>query len=483
MSFPDSFVIQGATVLDGTGKPSFSAGLRVKGDTITEIGDLTPEAGEKVLNMEGMVVAPGFIDLHNHSMSTRGLKKQPELATQVAQGLTTIVLGPDGTSQWPISEFLDGMEKEPAAVNVATFVGHSTLRTQVMGPNVMKDLQRPATEAELKKMKGLLKDAMEAGVFGLSTGLEYLPAKQAPTEEVVALARVAASHGGSYKTHVRNETDDVLAAHREAIQICKEAGIPTHISHIKMGSRAVWGKAKESIALIVAAREQGHQVTADCYPYAAWLSTVTVLVPNGRYDDPVAVKSGMDDAGGAERMQLVYSHTYPQYSGKRLSEIAEELKTTPTKVLMHMLADHQSYVIGWSMQWSDIEEFYHQPFVTVASDGGALFPHPRGAGSFARVLSEFVRDKKLFSLEEAVRKMSSAPARVLGLTDRGSIEVGMKADLVIFDPEKIEATADYDHPMNPAKGVIYTFVNGRPVWHQDKTTGERAGRVLRHSGG
>ena len=468
-----SFLIQGAQVADGTGAPLKKADVRVVGDRIAEVGALTPAAGERVVRADGLVLAPGFIDVHNHS--TDGLKTDPLAETQVSQGITTLVLGPDGDSPWPIGEYLDAIEKAPAAVNVMTMVGHETVRSLVMG----KDFRRKATPAEVVKMADLVAQGMREGASGLSSGLEYDVGSYAETDELVALSKPAAKDGGFYMTHVRDEAEKTLAAFHEAIEISKRGGLPLQISHIKLGTIGVWGKTPQAIALIDAARQKGQDVTADCYPYEAWHSNLEVIVPDKRYDDPKSVAEALRVLGGPSRITVTACKAHPAYAGKTLEQIAKEENLTPVALYSRMVREGGADIIGHSMTAEDVRAFYRQPWVMVASDGGINTDHPRGAGTFPRVLGRFVREEHLIPLEDAVRKMTSLPAARMKLADRGRIAPELKADLVLFDPRTVIDRSTFEDPRRLSEGIVLVVVNGEGVWSEGKPTGAKPGRVLR----
>lgn len=468
-----STLIVGARVADGTGAPLARADVRVRGDRIAEVGTLTPAAGEKVVRAEGLVLAPGFIDVHNHSVD--GLKTDPLAETQISQGITTIVEGPDGDSPWPIGEWFDGLEKSPAAVNVMTMVGHETVRSLVMG----KDFRRTATPAEVVKMAELVEQGMREGASGLSSGLEYDVGSYAATDELVALSKAAARHGGFYMTHVRDEAEKTLSAFEEAIAISERGGLPLQISHIKLGTIGVWGKTPQAIALVDAARKKGQDVEADCYPYEAWHSNLEVIVPDKRYDDPKSVAEALRVLGGPSRITVTACKAHPAYAGKTLEQIAKDENLTPVALYSRMVAEGGADIIGHSMTKEDVRAFYRQPWVMVASDGGIAADHPRGAGTFPRVLGRFVREEHLLTLEEAVKKMTSMPASRMKLADRGRIAPGLKADLVLFDPQTVIDRSTFEDPRRLSEGIVLVLVNGQAVWSDAKATGAKPGRVLR----
>ena len=468
-----SFLIAGARVADGTGAPLVAADVRVAGDRIVEVGKLAPKDGERVIRGEKLVLAPGFIDVHNHS--DEGLATDPLAETQVSQGITTLVLGPDGDSPWPIAGYLDEREKAPAAVNVMTMVGHETVRSLVMG----KDYKRKSTAEETAKLAALVEQGMKEGALGLSSGLEYDVGSYSSTEELVALSRAAAQYGGFYMTHSRDEADKSFEAMDEALAISKQGGLPLDISHIKLATVGVWGQSKRAVALIEAARAKGQDVTADCYPYEAWHANIEVLVPDKQYFNAKSVARALADVGGAERVTITACKAHPTYAGKNLEQIARSEGISTTELFARIVKDGGADVIGHSMKTEDVDTFYRQPWVMVASDGGIAVDHPRGAGTFPRVLGRFVREKHLFSLEEAVRKMTSLPAARMSLKDRGRIAPGMKADLVLFNPETVIDRSTFEDPRKLSEGIELVVVNGEAVWSEGKPTGAKPGRVLR----
>jgi len=471
---PGSILISGGTLVDGSGAPRRDADVRIVGDTIKEVGKLKPQSGERVVDAKNMVVAPGFVDIHNHS--DRGFAGDPTAKSQILQGVTTIAVGPDGGSPWPIGEYLEQLTKQRLAPNVIAFAGHATVRRRVMG----EDFKRAATKAEIEKMAELVEQGMREGAVGLSTGLEYDVGHPSTTEEVIALAKVAAKYNGIYMSHVRDEADLAFDAFREAIRIGREAKLPVQISHIKLGTVGVWGKALEVVKMIEDARRGGADVTADCYPYDAWASTITVLVPSRRHDDPVAVKKGLDDVGGGANVLVTNCAAHRDYEGRTLDEIAKAQNQTAVDVYIRIVNDGGAGVVCKSMTEPDIKTFYQRPWVMVASDGGIGMRHPRGAGTFPRVLGLYVRERKWLTLEEAIRKMSAFPAWRLGLRDRGLIKPGMKADLVVFNPYKMIDRSTMTQPALEPVGVLSVFVNGVAVVNEGKSTGARPGEILLH---
>jgi len=468
----NSIVIKNASIIDGSGRAAFRGDVRVTGDKIVKIGNIKAKKDEPVLDAGRKTLAPGFIDIHNHSES--GLLTQGTAANQVSQGITTILVGPDGGSPFPISEYFAKLQGK-IAPNVGAFIGHASLREEVMN----NDFKRQTTAEELAKMSVLMEQAMKDGAFGLSSGLEYDTGFSASTEELIALARVAAKYDGIYMTHMRDEEEGMLDALREAIRIGKEAKLPVQISHIKMGNRNVWGKSAEAIALIEAERKNGFDITADVYPYTAWASTITVLVPSRRHDDQAEVEKGLQNVGGADKVLVTSCAAHRDYEGKTLEEIARQQNISPAQVYIQIVKDGGAGVVCNSMNESDVKAFYTRVWTMVSSDGGIGSRHPRGTGTFTRVLGRFVRENNWFSLSEAVRKMSSFPAQRLGLKDRGLIKKGMKADLVLFDKDKVKDLATFAAPQTLSEGIEIVWVNGQKVWENGKTTGNLPGEILR----
>jgi len=464
--------ITGARIVDGSGSPPRSGSVRVEGDRIVAVGNVAPAAGDTIVDGKGLILAPGFIDIHNHS--TSGLAQNPAAGTQVAQGITTLVVGADGSSPWPIAAFLADRKKSPAAVNVMVMVGHATVRRRVMGD----DYKRPARDEEIARMAALVEQGMTEGAIGLSSGLEYEVGSYSETKELVELSKAAARHGGFYMSHIRDEADRAFEAFREAIAIGEQARIPVQISHIKLGTVAVWRKSGEIVKMIEAARARGVDVTADCYPYDAWHSTITVLVPNKKYDDPASVKKALDDVGGAQNVMIDRDTAHPEYEFKTLDAIAKAQGITPVALFIQIVKDGGASVVGTSMVDEDIRRFYAQPWVMVASDGGIGLRHPRSAGTFPRVLGNFVRERRWFPLQEAIHKMTGAPAARLKLADRGAIAAGKIADLVLFNPATVVDRATFQDPFVLPTGVTGVWVNGVRVWDGTKPTGATPGQML-----
>jgi N-acyl-D-amino-acid deacylase len=472
-----TFVIVNARIADGTGAPLRNASVRVAGDHIAAIGAFEPQRGEPVLDAKGRVLAPGFIDIHNHSDDE--LAGQPLAESQIAQGVTTVVLGLDGGSPWPIGEWLEARRRSPPALNLAMMVGHATVRELVM----KEDFRRTARPDEVARMAQLVEQGMNEGAIGLSSGLEYDVASYSDTDEMIALAVAAAKHGGFYMSHVRDEAEHSFQALDEFIAIGERARIPLQHSHIKMGTTGVWGRAPEYIRVIEAARARGADLLADCYPYDAWHSNLKVIVPNKQYTDPASVEQAMAVLGGPSRITITGFAPNRAWEKHTIEQLAQSAHITPVEMYIRLIregdaANDEAEIIGQSMTEPDIKAFYQQPWVMVASDGGIGSQHPRGAGTFPRVLGLYVRERGWLTLPEAIRKMTSLPAQRLGWKDRGVIREGAFADLVLFDPDTVIDRSTFAEPTLLPVGIEKVFVNGVAVWSDGKATGERPGRVL-----
>ncbi len=474
-----TFVIVGATVVDGSGAEGREVNVRVRGDRIADIGTFEPARGEDVIEADGLVLAPGFIDTHSHH--DNGLDEMPDALAAVSQGITTIVAGQDGGSPFPLAEFYEELETSPVAINVAAYVGHNTVRAMVMDD----DYRRPATEAEVEEMVALLQQELQAGALGLSTGLEYDPGIYSETPEVMTLARVTAGVGGRYISHMRSEDRAFFEALDELLAIGRETGMPVQIGHIKLAMKSLWGRADEVIAILDEARAEGIDVTADVYPYEFWQSTMTVLFPDRDFTREAA-QFALDELAPADGMLIAAFEPDPSYVGMTLAEIAEARGRPAADVYLELIAEVQAIdgresVIARSMTSEDIATLLAWPHTNVSSDGGLAGRHPRGFGAFTRVLGRHVRERGDLTLEEAVRKMTSLAADHMGIVERGTIESGNFADLVLFDATTVLDLATPETPNEPSRGIEGVWVNGVRVYSPEGTTGAMPGRVLRGS--
>lgn len=467
-----SILFQNASVIDGTGKAAFRGDVRIKDGKIVKIGKIKASKDDEVIDATGLVLAPGFIDIHNHSET--GLLREGTAGNQVSQGITTLLVGPDGGSPWPLAEYFGKLDGK-IAVNVGAFIGHAEVRSQIL----KEDYKRVATPEEIAAMAKLVEQAMNEGTFGLSSGLEYDVGFMATIEEMIELAKVAAKYKGIYMSHIRDEEEGFRAAMEEAIRIGKDAKLPVQISHIKMGNRNVWGKSAEAIALIEAAKKAGQDVTADAYPYTAWASTITVLVPSRKHEDRTEVETGIANVGGADKILITSHSANRSYEMKTLAEIAASKNISPVDLYIEIVKNGGAGVVCNSMNEDDVKAFYQRPWIMVSSDGGIGSRHPRGTGTFTRVLGKFVRENKWLGLEEAIRKMTSMPAARLGLKDRGMLKKGMKADLVLFDANSVIDKATFAEPQTFSDGIKLVTVNGIRTWDSGKVTGNLPGAILR----
>jgi N-acyl-D-amino-acid deacylase len=474
---PTSTLIRNARVIDGTGAPARSAEVRMSGDRIVAVGQLTPASGERIVDAGGLVLAPGFIDTHSHH--DRGLDSSRDALAMVSQGVTTIVVGQDGGGS-DLAGLFARLEQRPASVNVASYAGHGSIRRRVLGD----DFKRVATAREIERMEPLLKAEMDAGALGLSTGLEYDPGIYSSREEVVALAKVAADAGGRYISHIRSEDRWFWDAIDEVIAIGRVNRMPVQVSHIKLGMHDLWGQADKLVAVLNRARADGVPITADIYPYTYWQSNLGVLYPKRNYADEKETDFVLAHVSLAEDIIFNTFRAHPEYAGKTLAQVAEMRHAPAARTLMALLAEpggESAGIVAKGMSDADVERLIQWPFANVCSDGQSTGLHPRGFGSFAKVAGPYVREKKLFTLEEAVRKMTTLAAANVGIVNRGRIAPDYFADLVLFDPAVIADRADFGRAQEQAVGVSRVWVNGEVVFQEGKTAGVHSGRPLRRS--
>lgn len=476
-----SLLIRGGLVVDGTGRPGRVADVRVESGRIAAVGRLAPREGERVLEAAGMVVAPGFIDAHSHTSGS--MEESPTLESQVRQGITTAIVGQDGGSTLPISQFFADVAKFRPAINFATFAGHGSLRRLAMG----EDYKRPLKDAELQVMKDGLDQAMKDGALGLSSGLEYDPGYYSNTVELIELAKVASRYGGMYISHVREDgTHGMQQALEELKLIAKEAKLPAQISHIKLAVAAKWFKAGDILKWIAESWKQGYDLTADVYPYLYWQSTITVLTLDRNWENREVWVKALADVNGPGNVLLTRYTPDPAWQGKTIEEISKSTGKDAIEVIQEIVrkthgpnATGSESIVCTSMNEQDLGAFLKDPNVMFCSDGSHGGSHPRGAGSFPRIFGRYVRELKTLSLEEAVRKATSFPAHRFGLSDRGLIQVGKAADIVVFDPKRIVDRATTSNSRAMSEGVIHVLVNGVPVLESETMTGARPGLGLR----
>ena len=495
-------LIRGARVIDGSGNPWVHADVAVRGDRIARIGPLREASADRIIDAEGLVAAPGFIDPHTHAI--RGIFDVPTADNYLLQGVTTVTEGNDGSSPWPIAEHLARVTQTRISPNWGVFAGQGTIRRVVMGND-----DRDPSRDELERMQELVGEAMEEGAFGLSTGLFYVPGSFTSTDEVIELSAVAARHGGIYISHMRDEALGLLDSVRETIRIGQEAGIPVQMTHHKAVSRDMWGRSADSLALVDAARARGVDITIDQYPYTASQTGITAVVPQWaqaggteelieRLRDPETRRRIREeivyriehDRGGGDPANIVIGlcEWNRSLEGQSLADILGERGVEATlanaaDLVMEIVERGGARAIYHAMDEGDVERIMQHPATAIGSDGGvSVFgvsvPHPREYGTFARVLGRYVRERGVLTLEEAVRKMSGATAQRLGLQDRGLLREGFFADITVFDPDRVIDRATFAEPHQYAEGIQYVLVNGTLVVDGGEHTGARPGRVL-----
>lgn len=477
-------IIRNARVYDGTGAPATIRDIGINADTIAFIGGLGDAVADTLIDADGFSLAPGFIDSHSHH--DRGLQVAPGVLAAVSQGITTIIVGQDGGSDFPLEDLYQTLLDSPAAVNVGSYAGHNTLRSLVMG----NDFKRVATDAEIDSMIMLLRAEMEAGAFGLSTGLEYDPGIYSDPVEVLSLAKVAAEYGGRYVSHVRSEDRYFWEAIHEIINIGKETRMPVQISHLKLAMRSLWGQADSVINVLEKARADGINITADIYPYAYWSSTIRVLFPDRNFSSIDESRFILKEVTTPDGIIFSNYEPNPEYNGKSLLQASAIERKAPAKLLIELIArldecDQEASdgcagsIVATSMDEGDIRTLMTWEHASICSDGASSGRHPRGFGAFPRVLGHYVRDEKALTWEEAIYKMTGLTATNLGIEKRGFIKRGFYADLVIFDEDAIRDEATIAEPQKISSGIRKVFVNGVEVFDDGHTTAKYPGRVIR----
>jgi N-acyl-D-amino-acid deacylase len=496
-------VIRRGRILDGAGAPAVAGDVAIRGNRIAAVGRVEGK-GRTEIDARGQIVAPGFIDVHTHS---EDILELPVAENFLRMGVTTIVTGNCGGSKTDIAGFFADLERTRVAVNVATLIGQGSVRGQVMGGSFM----RPPTPEEMDRMRALVAQAMKEGAVGISTGLIYLPGTFTKTEELIELSKVAAAHGGMYVSHMRAETAKIFDALAELIRIAREARIPAQVSHIKLSSPSAWGRADEVIALLDRARAEGLIINQDQYVYTASSTGIATLVPTEAREGGVKeFRDRLADPAKKAAIIAEMKHTiqvgkrgdygyaviasYPKnkaLNGKSVREAAQILRGSTSiddqiEVILDITANGGAQGVFHGMNEADLQKFLVLPQTMIASDAGPrrfgnAVPHPRGYGNNARVLGRYVRELKLLRLEEAVRKMTSLPARTFHLANRGEIRPGFVADLAIFDPDKVADPSTFDDPHHYAIGFSDIIVNGVPVIRDSQLTDARPGRPVRRT--
>ncbi len=500
---PYDLLLRNGRIVDGTGSPWYRADLGIRGDTIARIAPSIDEPAKRTIDVAGQVLAPGFIDIHTHA--ARGIFQIPTADNYVRQGVTTLIEGPDGASPVPLGPFLTKLEALQTSVNIGAFIGQGTIRSRVIG-----EVNRQATTDELQQMRVLVEQGMTDGAFGLSTGLFYVPGTFTPTGEVVELAKVAGRFGGIHISHMRDETVAVLDSVNETIAIGERGGLPTQVTHHKIIGRPNWGKSVETLRAVDEARARGVDVTTDAYPYTASSTSIQgALFPAwaqeggrkqvlARLADPAVrpkvkadiVRVIMNERGGGDPRNIVVASCEwdATLAGKNLTDVTKIRGLQPTvdeaaEAAIWLVQSGGCHGIFHAIGEEDLERILRHPATMIGSDGeiptfGKASPHPRSYGTFVRVLGVYARDRRTITLPDAVRKMTSFPAGRLGLFDRGLVRPGMKADLVVFDPERVKDLATFEQPHQYAEGISHVLTNGQLVFEKGAMTAARPGAVL-----
>lgn len=494
-------VIRGGRVVDGTGNPAFFADVAVDDGRIAAVGKLN-RTGEQELDASGLIVAPGFIDVHTHA---EGVEKLPEAKNFLRMGVTTLVLGNCGSSQLDLGDYFKVIEEVNVSPNIASLIGHGTVRREAMGGS----LDRSPTNDELEGMKDLIDRAMRQGAVGLSTGLIYLPGSFSQTDELIELSKVVSAYAGVYASHMRNENVRIFDALDELFKIAREAQVRAHISHIKLSGRAAWHQTVQVLTAIENARDQGLDITQDQYMYDASSTGIQSRIPNWaraggrsqfneRLNDPETkariiremkeslTRYGHDDFSYA---RIAYYEHDPSLNGLNIPQAAQKIRGSDSledqiELMLEVNGNGGASGVFHSMNESDLQNYLRHPNTMIAADSGVReyqkgVPHPRGYGNNARCLSRYVRELELLHLEDAIRRMTSLPATTFRLKNRGMLREGNWADLVVFNPKTIRDNATFEEPHQYATGFAAVLVNGKLVVKNDRHTGARPGRIIR----
>ncbi|MEN9381776.1 MAG: hypothetical protein RI940_657 [Bacteroidota bacterium] len=497
------YIIRNGKVIDGTGNNWQLKDIAIVKNKIAGIGNLKNWKAAKEIDAKGLIIAPGFIDVHAHIEG--GEVRNPLASNFIYDGVTTVITGNCGGSADDMNVYFNYIDSLQISINVAALMGHNTIRKQVMGT-----ANRNATNEELNKMEAIADKAMKDGAVGMSTGLIYIPGTYAPTEEVVAIAKVIAANGGVYASHIRNEEDKVAEAVNEAIEIGRQAKLPVEVSHFKVNGQNNWGRSNETIALIENARKEGIEVTIDQYPYTASSTNLGILLPDwvladgqdsilARLKDPAirakvkAHSIGIIKSRGLKHFDYAFVANFKadtSYNGKNLREInlikgGKDKAMDEAETIVQMIEQGGAQMVYHGMQDKDVKNIMAYPFNMAASDAGIAVmgvsrPHPRAYGTNARVLAKYVREEKIMSLEEAIRRMTSLPANKFNLKERGIIKEGFIADLVVFDENEVTDMATFENPHQYSKGFKFIFVNGGLTVDNGLHNGSRKGMAIRN---
>ncbi|HYE53644.1 MAG TPA: D-aminoacylase [Chitinophagaceae bacterium] len=495
-------IIRNGKIIDGTGNSWYYGDIAIKNGRIVKTGRLDNLSAAKTIDATGLIVAPGFIDVHTHIEGDE--VKNPTADNFIYDGVTTVVTGNCGASRVNIGQYLAMIDSLKTSINVATLIGHNDVRRAVMGNS-----NRDPNETELKRMENLVEQGMKQGAVGLSTGLIYIPGTYSKTPEIVRLAKVVSRYNGVYASHMRNEGDSVVQAIREAINIGRQANLPVEISHFKVSGQQNWGRSKETVALVDLARKEGIEVTIDQYPYTASSTSLSTLIPDeiladggdsirARLQRPEVKKYVIDYMLKKLKQRKLNHFSYAvvanyrfdtTLNGKSIEEInrikgRRHRAKEEAETVIEMMLNGGAGMVFHGMSEEDVKYIMKYPFNMFASDAsiriyGQGVPHPRGYGTNARVLSRYVRDQKVISLEEAIRRMTSLPAQKFRLQDRGLLREGMAADIVIFDDKTVRDLSSFEKPHQYSTGFKFVLVNGQVVVDNAVHNGTRSGKALR----
>ncbi len=495
-------LINNGKIIDGTGNNWYYGNVAIKDGKIVAIGKKLQGEATKTIDATGLIIAPGFIDVHTHS---ENIMQKPTADNFIYDGVTTLVTGNCGSSNVNLKEFFRKVDSTKPSVNMASLIGHNSVRIEVMGMS-----NRVATIEEIKKMEALVEQGMKDGAVGLSTGLIYIPGTYCSTDEVVSLAKVSAKYNGVYASHIRNEESGVIDAINEAIDIGRKANLPVEISHFKAGYKANFGKSKEMVALVEAARKEGLDVTVDQYPYTASSTNLGVRLPDWalaggndslllRLQNPLLhqkiIKEMLEQIKKYKQKNYAFAVVAnckmdSTLNGKNISQINVLKGRKPkakeeAETILDIMKIGGAQMVYHSMSEEDVKYIMQYPYNMIASDAGVAtgsgMPHPRAYGTNARVLGKYVREEKVIRLEDAIRKMTSLPAQKFQLKDRGIIKEGMAADIVIFDENKVGDISTFENPHHFSVGFAFVLVNGKLVVDAGKHTGVRSGKILYHN--
>jgi len=494
----DVLILDG-TVYSGADEQPTVTDVGIRGERVVAIGELDDNSAALRIDASGMIVCPGFIDLHNHGDKQVFSKRLRQNLSYLTQGCTTIVTGNCGSGALDVPRFFERLDKQRCGVNVAHLIPQGTLREKAMGGS----FKRQPTDAELAKMRALAGQGMAAGAFGMSTGLIYTPGAYAETTELVEIAKVIAKHGGIYASHIRSEGRDLVNAVKEAIEIGDRAGCAVHLSHFKASKPPNWGKVKQSCALVEKARADGHAVTCDQYPYRASSTSLAALtIPTwaregtnkdliARIDDAgsgprirAAIAKSLQERGGADQILIAHFEKNQKWNGMSLLHAGKAADIEPVDLVVQIQRGGGCSAVAFSMCDEDVEYVMRKPYVATASDGsskmaGPTRPHPRSYGTFSRKIGHYAIEKKVVPLLQAIRSSTGLPADILGISDRGYLRKGAYADVVVFDPAMIRDRATFVDPHQHSDGVLWVLVNGTVAVKNQKPTGSMSGRVVR----